>query len=111
MENRSHEILSHPPRKWDIIIILVTSSVSIATTYYPIYLLFQFHSPTIAVVQKAKKGLLSVLCNSIFVSFCYYRTQNFVDFVSKVNLTKGFHDSMSKVSFVLYFIIIRYFLS
>lgn len=71
VESRSHEFLSHSPRKWDIIIMLVTSPFSSATTYHPIYLLSQFHSlclRTAAAVQDAKKELKSLLFNFIFVS-------------------------------------------
>lgn len=86
---------------------LVTSSFSSAATYYPIYLLSQFHRlslRTTAAVQDVKKDLMSLLSNYIFVS-CQYGTQNFADFITKVNLTNGFPVSMalSEMAFMLCF--------
>lgn len=80
IKSRSHGFLSHSPRKWDIIIMLVTSSFSFATTHYPIYSLSQFFSlslRTAAAVQEVKKDLMSLLCNFIFVSCLLVRDTEF----------------------------------
>lgn len=110
IESRSHECLSHSPRKWDIIIMLVTSSFSSATTYYPTYLLSQFHRLSLkaaAAVQDVRKDLMSLLCNFIFVS-CLLVWDT--DFITKVNLTNGFpvnrafvSITLSEMAFMLYF--------
>lgn len=83
-EISSHGFLSHSIRKYNIVIIAVTSSLSSAITYYstphtalpslpdsqPYYYK--------AAVQKVKKSLLSGFSDFIFISsFCHYETHQF----------------------------------